>query len=88
MTKDSFDAHQLDAEKNNDDFFADAKACPRPVTGSGQMVYWQNCTTIRVYESGKEDEPPIQRVSNQNGQGFVKKGLSLIVDGGRVKEIW
>ncbi|KAH7237849.1 hypothetical protein B0J15DRAFT_406335, partial [Fusarium solani] len=68
------------------DFFSDAKTGVQRVVGSGQMVYWRQCS-LRVFETGKETDPPIQRFSTCNGQGLAKKGVSIIFDGGEMKEV-
>ncbi|RSL83789.1 hypothetical protein BHE90_010188 [Fusarium euwallaceae] len=82
----SFERQELDTDKNNDDFFSDAKIGVQPVVASGQTVYWQRCT-IRVFETGKETEQPIERVAQCDGQAFLKRGISLIFEKGKIKEV-
>ncbi|WDK14685.1 hypothetical protein CGRA01v4_05966 [Colletotrichum graminicola] len=77
-----FEPKELD---KNDDFFSDAKRGPQPIVGSGQMVYWQGCT-VKVFETEKEHLPPLQRLEACNGQVRLQKGVSLLLEGGKVKE--
>ncbi|KAG7038421.1 hypothetical protein JMJ78_0000957 [Colletotrichum scovillei] len=80
-----FEVGALDTHRNNDDFFRDAKTGAQPVIGSGQMVYWQNCT-VTVFASGKEDGQPIRRLSKCSGQASLKRGVSVLFEEGKVKE--
>jgi hypothetical protein len=67
----------------NDEFFKGAPT-GAAVTGSGQMVYWQRCT-IKVYKSGEENAP-VSEITKCDGQALVRKGTSLLLEDGPVKE--
>jgi hypothetical protein len=72
-----------EALTKNDDFFKDA-AMGAAITGSGQMIYWKNCT-IKVYKSG-EEKNALETFERCNGQALVRKGTSLLLEDGPVKE--
>ncbi|KAK2022502.1 hypothetical protein LX32DRAFT_645467 [Colletotrichum zoysiae] len=82
----SFVADELDKDKDNDEFFSDAKTGIQPITGSGQTIYWQGCT-IKVFKTGMEHLPPLQRLGVCNGQVRLQKGVSILLEGGKVKEV-
>ncbi|EGY23488.1 uncharacterized protein VDAG_04926 [Verticillium dahliae VdLs.17] len=64
------------------DFFKDAKTSPTTVDGSGQTVYWQNCSVL-VFEKGNLTD----RKGICDGEGEVRKGLTVwFGGGGKVKE--
>ncbi|KAF2241417.1 hypothetical protein BU26DRAFT_525241 [Trematosphaeria pertusa] len=67
----------------NDEFFNDA---PTGVTvvGSGQMIYWKQCT-IKVYKTG-EEQKPVRVITTCNGQALVRRGTSLLLEEGLVVE--
>jgi hypothetical protein len=48
------------------------------------MVYWQHCT-IKVYKSGEENAP-VKEIAKCDGQALVRKGTSLLLEDGPVKE--
>ena len=82
-----FEPQALDIDKDNDEFFSDAKTGVQPVVGSGQMVYWKQCT-VRVFETGKEDGQPYERYPQQHdGQVFLRKGVSIILEKGDRKSV-
>ncbi|CRK12521.1 hypothetical protein BN1723_009768 [Verticillium longisporum] len=81
-----FETQALDTDKSNDDFFSDAKTGVQPVVGSGQMIYWQACT-VKVFGTGKEVGQPVERVPQCDGQVLARKGVSLIFEIGRMKEV-
>ncbi|KAL3587701.1 hypothetical protein FPOAC2_13599 [Fusarium poae] len=81
-----FEPQALDEDKDNDEFFSDAKTGVQPVVGSGQMVYWKQCT-VTVFETGKEDGQPARRITQGDGQVFLRKGVSIILEKGKMKEI-
>jgi hypothetical protein len=72
-----------EALTKNDDFFKDA-TMGAAITGSGQMIYWRNCT-IKVYKSG-ETKKALQKLEKCDGQALVRKGTSLLLEDGPVKE--
>jgi hypothetical protein len=83
-----FEPQDLDADKDNDEFFADAKSGPRTVKGEGQWVYWRNCSVIKVFPAGKEDGK-YEKLERSKGKAFLKRGtdgVSLIIEGGEIKE--
>ncbi|KAK7210151.1 hypothetical protein V2G26_017329 [Clonostachys chloroleuca] len=82
----SLSREALDQDKDNDKFFQDGKAGPLTIAGEGQMVYWK-ASSIQVYKTGHEDGPPSQMYSTSDGQALVKRGTSLIFEGGKIKEV-
>lgn len=72
--------------KTDDEFFKDAEKTPTTVEGSGQMVYWRN-SFIKEYKTGST-EKPIKEYDVCDGEGMVRKGMSLLFGGrdGQVKE--
>jgi hypothetical protein len=81
-----FQYDALDADKDSDDFFADAKSGIHRVIGAGQTVYWRGCT-IQVFETGKEMEKPESTIALCSGQQLLRRGISLIFEKGQVKEV-
>lgn len=79
-----FETQPLDPDKNNDEFFSDAKTGVQPIDGKGQMVYWQQCT-IRVFSSSNVDKL-LTLHSKSDGQGRIDEGVSLLFEEGKVKE--
>lgn len=73
----------IDDLTKDDDFFNGAPI-GATVVGSGQMIYFKQCT-IEVYKSGAERRP-IEKISKRDGQAFVRKGISLLLEEGPVKE--
>jgi len=67
-----------------DDEFFNGAPTDATVTGLGQMVYWKGCT-IKVYKTGKEGEY-VDIIRICDGQALVRKGTSLLFEGGKVKE--
>lgn len=48
------------------------------------MIYWKECT-IKVYKTG-EETTPIKHIAKCDGQAFVKKGTSVLLEDGPVRE--
>jgi hypothetical protein len=81
-----FEPEELDADKNKTAFFADGGTFgPQNVVGSGQMVYWLQCTII-VYQTGEERRGPIQKLATCDGQALLRRGISLTFEEGWVKQ--
>lgn len=73
-----------EALTKDDKFFEDAVPGARTVVGSGQMIYWKQCT-IKVFKSG-EEKNAVETLSTCDGQALLKKGTSLLFEEGKVKE--
>ncbi|KAF6514192.1 hypothetical protein HZS61_006448 [Fusarium oxysporum f. sp. conglutinans] len=85
----NFTPQKLDDDKNNDQFFSDARsgAVPIPIEGSRQMVYWRNCT-VKVFNKGEEHLKPILWFKNRHdAQVYLERGLSILVEGDQIKEV-
>jgi hypothetical protein len=67
----------------SNDFFKDAITGGVAITGSGQMIYWKDCT-VKVFKSGQTDTV-IAQIQKCDGQALVKKGTSLLLEEGLVK---
>ena len=67
----------------DDDFFKDAKEGPYVVEGSGQRVYWKQCTII---EYGTDEITVMGRHSMCDGEATVDRGTKLYFGEGKVKE--
>jgi len=80
----SFEPQPLDADKNSDVFFSDAKEGIQAIHGSGQMIYWKQCT-IKVFDTKNVDKV-VNRHSKSDGQAIAKRGVSLLFEDGWVKE--
>ena len=72
-----------EALTKDDAFFYGAKT-GATVIGSGQMVYWKGCT-VKVYKTG-EERRPTQTFEKSDGEALVRKGTSLLLEEGKVKE--
>ncbi|KAF6528357.1 hypothetical protein HZS61_008659 [Fusarium oxysporum f. sp. conglutinans] len=81
-----FKPQKLDDDKD-DKFFSDARsgAVPIPIEGSRQMVYWKGCS-VKVFNKGEEHLEPILRIEKSDGQVYLEKGFSILVEGDRIKE--
>lgn len=42
---------------------------------------------MRVFETGKEDGQPVNRYPQHDGQVFLRKGVSIILEKGKMKEL-
>lgn len=74
-----FDIAPLDLDKNNDEFFADARTGVTPVDGAGQTVYFRDCD-VSVFKSNNVDIRVEERVKC-TGQGVVTRGISVLFEG-------
>jgi len=67
-----------------DDKFFDNATTGAAIVGSGQTIYWKDCT-IKVYKTGEEWKV-LEQIPKCDGQAIVKKGTSLLLEGGKVKK--
>lgn len=67
-----------------DDAYFDDATTGATIVGSGQMIYWKQCT-IKVFKSG-EEKTPIHEIPKCDGQALVRRGTSLLIEEGKVKE--
>lgn len=49
------------------------------------MVYWKGCS-VKVFNKGEEHLEPILRIEKSDGQVYLEKGFSILVEGDRIKE--
>jgi len=76
-------AFSIETLTKDDDFFDDAQDAPWTVEGSGQQVYWKDCSVI-VYNT---DGEVVDRHKKCDGEGRVKRGTKLYFGEGKVKEV-
>jgi len=76
---------KIDPLTKDDEFFNGASTSAALV-GGGQMVYFQNCT-IKVYKTGQEQKPVEVIEEACDGQALLTRGISVLLEGGRVVEV-
>ncbi|KAK5626686.1 hypothetical protein RRF57_002401 [Xylaria bambusicola] len=67
----------------SDDFFNGA-TIGAAVIGAGQMIFWKQCE-LKVYKTGDE-KTLIEKIEKCDGQGIVKRGTTLVLEDGKVKQ--
>ena len=82
-----FEPQDLDTRNDTDDFFKNAKNGIQTVVGRGQKVYWRGCTSIKVFETGKEDQSPAERYDKAKGWSSLKGGVSILFEGDEMREV-